>query len=71
MAALEKGDGKCDKCQSNPRKKEEKEVRAVCVTNGREVGREGAWLTLFGSCEPSVMLNCPVSSHCIISLLTA
>lgn len=42
MPALEEGDGKCDECQSNPRKDDKKEIGAACVMSGREVGRGGA-----------------------------
>lgn len=70
MPALEEGDGKSDECQNKTRKDDKKEMGAACVMSRREVGRGGAWLALFGSCELSVMLSCPVSSHCIINLLT-
>lgn len=68
MPALEEGDGKCDKCQSTARKDDKKEIGAACVLSGRGVG---SMATLFGSYEPSVMLNCLASSQSITSLLTA
>lgn len=70
MPALEEVGGTCDKYQISARKDDKKEIGAAYVMSGREVGRGGAWLTPFGSCELPVMLNCPVWSHCNICLLT-
>lgn len=68
MPALEERDGKCDKCQGTRRKDDEKEIGAACVLSGR---RAGSMATIFGSCEPPVMLDCLASSQSIASLLTA